>query len=89
MTAATGGALGVSDSRDLLRHADIALGQAKLDDLPFVWHVAEDDDAVRERLTLTARIRNALTNGEFSLHYQPIHDIQAPSPSRNIEWIRR
>ena len=33
VTAATGGALGVADSRDLLRHADIALGQAKLDDL--------------------------------------------------------
>ena len=88
MTAATGGALGVSDSRDLLRHADIALGQAKLDDLPFVWHVAEDDDAVRERLTLTARIRNALTNGEFSLHYQPIHDIQAGRVSGMEALIR-
>ncbi len=88
VTAATGGALGVSDSRDLLRHADIALGQAKLDDLPFVWHVAEDDDAVRERLTLTARIRNALTNGEFSLHYQPIHDIQAGRVSGMEALIR-
>jgi diguanylate cyclase (GGDEF)-like protein len=88
VTAAAGGALGVSDHRDLLRHADIALGQAKLDDLPFVWHVAEDDEHVRARLTLTARIRNALTNGEFSLHYQPILDIQEERVSGMEALIR-
>jgi PAS domain S-box-containing protein/diguanylate cyclase (GGDEF)-like protein len=90
VTAATGAALGASSSGsgDLLRHADIALGQAKLDDLPLVWHVAEDDEDVRARLTLTARIRNALTNGEFSLHYQPIHDIQAERVSGMEALIR-
>ncbi len=88
VNAATGAALGGADSSDLLRHADIALGQAKIDDLPLVWHVAEDDEDVRARLTLTARIRSALANGEFSLHYQPIQDLQAGRVSGMEALIR-
>jgi PAS domain S-box-containing protein/diguanylate cyclase (GGDEF)-like protein len=76
VNAACGGAIGSSDASDLLRHADIALGQATTDGAPLVWYEGEEEeDDARGRLTLTARIRSALANGEFSLYYQPVLDL--------------
>ena len=87
VNAASGGALGPSDASDLLRHADIALGQAKSEGMSLVWYEGEHEDA-RGRLTLTARIRSALANGEFSLYYQPVLDLTSDRVSGMEALIR-
>jgi diguanylate cyclase (GGDEF)-like protein/PAS domain S-box-containing protein len=74
VSATTGVAIGTPESGELLRHADVALGEAKRRGVPLAWYEGESDDA-RGRLTLTARIRTALAKGEFTLHYQPILDL--------------
>jgi diguanylate cyclase (GGDEF)-like protein/PAS domain S-box-containing protein len=76
MSASAGLAAGSSDTGELLRHADVALGDAKRRGLPLVWYAGERGDA-RGRLTLTARIRSALANGEFRLFYQPVADLHS------------
>jgi diguanylate cyclase (GGDEF)-like protein/PAS domain S-box-containing protein len=75
VSAATGVAIGAPDAAEMLRHADVALGEAKRHGQTLAWYAGECGDA-RGRLTLTARIRSALANDEFSLHYQPVLDLQ-------------
>jgi diguanylate cyclase (GGDEF)-like protein/PAS domain S-box-containing protein len=87
VSATSGAAIGASDAAELLRHADVALGLAKQGGSPLAWYAGEDEDA-RERLTLTARIRHALANGEMMLHYQPIHDLETGSTSGLEALIR-
>ena len=87
VSATSGAAIGTSDPAELLRHADVALGLAKGTGSPLAWYTGEDEDA-RERLTLTARIRHALANGEMMLHYQPIHDLETGSTSGVEALIR-
>jgi diguanylate cyclase (GGDEF)-like protein/PAS domain S-box-containing protein len=87
VSATTGVAIGVADATEILRHADVALGEAKRRGLTLAWYEGEHGDA-RGRLTLTARIRSALANGEFSLHYQPILDLQADHVSGVEALIR-
>jgi diguanylate cyclase (GGDEF)-like protein len=66
---------------DLLRDADIALYRAKLQGRG--RHEVFDDgmhaQAV-ERLQLDSRLRNALTNGEFELFFQPLLSLQSGMP---------
>ena len=88
VSATCGAAVGAADAAELLRHADVALGQATRLGNPLGWYAGERGDA-RGRLTLTARIRNALANGEFSLHYQPVKDVFAdrmPAVEALIRW---
>lgn len=61
------------DYINLLRHADMALSQAKSNRKDQV--VIYDDkmtDAVSQQSILTNQLRNAIQNNEFYLHYQPI-----------------
>jgi diguanylate cyclase (GGDEF)-like protein len=59
------------DAATLLRHADIAMYAAKESGGGYEVYEPALDRNGRERLTLTARLREALANGEFVLHYQP------------------
>lgn len=57
----------------LLRMADHALAEAKAaGGNTLVFHTLDDDPADAERLKLEADLYEAVRNGEFSLHFQPI-----------------
>jgi diguanylate cyclase (GGDEF)-like protein len=61
---------------DLVRRADTAMYRAKrAGRRGWVAYAAEDDDDREDRLTLTLRLRRALANEEFVLHYQPVVDV--------------
>jgi diguanylate cyclase (GGDEF)-like protein len=76
--ASIGIALGPRDgdcAAELIKHADAAMYAAKRAGRDaYAHHVAGDGDA-HGRLTLTARLRRALAEEEFLLHYQPVHDL--------------
>ncbi|MET0817294.1 MAG: EAL domain-containing protein, partial [Solirubrobacteraceae bacterium] len=76
--ASIGIALGPAQGQDagaLLRHADVAMYQAKRSGRSAsVLYRAQVEDH-RDKLTLTARLRRALAEDEFVLHYQPVHDL--------------
>ncbi len=64
-------------SSDALRHADIALYQAKRagrGGVQFYRHVLQDE--ARARLHIEEGLRQALVNHEMHLHYQPQFDAQ-------------
>jgi diguanylate cyclase (GGDEF)-like protein/PAS domain S-box-containing protein len=64
-----------ADAAELIKHADAAMYEAKRTGRDaYARHVANDEDA-HGRLTLTARLRRALAEEEFVLHYQPVHDL--------------
>jgi diguanylate cyclase (GGDEF)-like protein/PAS domain S-box-containing protein len=77
VSASIGIALSPRDARDavaLLAHADSAMYQAK-EVARGGWAVyAQAGRDPLERLSLAARLRRALSAGEFELHYQPIFD---------------
>jgi EAL domain-containing protein (putative c-di-GMP-specific phosphodiesterase class I) len=57
----------------LLRMADHALAEAKSSGgNTLVFHTVDDDPTDAERLKLEADLYEAVRNGEFSLHFQPI-----------------
>ncbi len=64
------------DAGALLRRADAAMYEAKQAgrDACAVYRT-DDQDHRRAQLTLGARLRRALAEEEFALHYQPIHDL--------------
>jgi len=60
----------------LLRHADLALSQARIsvgDEVRF--YSVEMNDDVHHRLTLVQGLKHALEGNEFIVHYQPVADI--------------
>ncbi len=59
-----------NSSSQLLRHADIAMYQAKRGGHAFVWYQQDLDENVPGRLVLTAELRSAIDNKQLSLHYQ-------------------
>ncbi|MCW3048122.1 MAG: hypothetical protein JWO74_2406 [Solirubrobacterales bacterium] len=62
-----------SDADTLLRHADQAMYQAKSAGRAGVRHyVAADEAKPIERLSMTTRLRRAIVDDEFVLHWQPI-----------------
>ncbi len=64
-----------TDADTLFKHADHAMYQAKRRGGGTVaFYEAEATDA-RERLSLTARLRRAIREGELRLHAQPIVDV--------------
>ena len=64
------------DADALLRHSDTAMYQAKrAGRAGHALYSPEGDDPL-ERLSLTARLRKSLDNGELELHYQPIYAIE-------------
>jgi len=61
----------------LLKNADMALDGAKADGRgTYRFFEAEMDKRMKERRDLEMDLRQALTNGEFELHYQPLVNLQ-------------
>jgi diguanylate cyclase (GGDEF)-like protein/PAS domain S-box-containing protein len=64
-----------SDAETLLKHADLAMYEAKrLGRNRAVAYRSELDMAVSQRLQLVSRLREALCNDEFQLAFQPLFD---------------
>lgn len=66
------------DVTQLLQNADLALYQAKSDGRG-TYRVFEPqmDESARARLSLERELRDALTNGCFEVHYQPLVDLSS------------
>jgi diguanylate cyclase (GGDEF)-like protein len=60
---------------DLLRHADVAMYQAKETRGAFARYRSDRDESNVNRMTLVADLRNAIAAGEFILHFQPQVDL--------------
>jgi diguanylate cyclase (GGDEF)-like protein len=73
-------AIGPSDGADadlLFKHADLALYRAKADGRNLSRFFEPEMDAqVQERRSLEMDLREALSEGQFHLHYQPLYDAQ-------------
>lgn len=64
-------AAGGGDVETLLRHADVAMYEAKIEHQPFaVYELTRDDNTVA-RLALLGDLRRGISRGELVLHYQP------------------
>jgi diguanylate cyclase (GGDEF)-like protein len=59
------------DVETLLRHADVAMYEAKAAHHPFARYEASRDDNNLSRLVLLGDLRRAIAGGELTLHYQP------------------
>lgn len=83
-----GGSIGIAmapddscDPNELFRLADLALYAAKEDQRgTFRLFERELDAKVKARTLLEAEIREAITNDEFELHYQPIYGLDPMKP---------
>jgi diguanylate cyclase (GGDEF)-like protein/PAS domain S-box-containing protein len=59
-------------AEELMTHADVALYRAKARQRGgFAFFTEEMDSAVRTRVELVGQLRNALSEGQLLLHYQP------------------
>ncbi|MFZ5482951.1 MAG: sensor domain-containing protein [Pseudomonadota bacterium] len=64
-----------TDAQQLLKHADIALAKAKEQGRNrFQVHGPEGAAVVEKRVRLEGSMYDAIQNGEFELHYQPLFD---------------
>jgi diguanylate cyclase (GGDEF)-like protein len=59
------------DVETLLRHADVAMYEAKAAHHPFAHYESSRDDNNLSRLVLLGDLRRAITTGELTLYYQP------------------
>jgi diguanylate cyclase (GGDEF)-like protein len=66
-----------ADAEALHRHADAAMYKAKNDGGGIACYEAGEAAAPLARLSLAARLRRAIDEGELELHYQPIYDMAA------------
>jgi diguanylate cyclase (GGDEF)-like protein len=64
------------DASTLLRHADVAMYEAKRGRLGHAVYASEGDHHSRDRLELAGEMRHALANDELTLHYQPVADLE-------------
>jgi diguanylate cyclase (GGDEF)-like protein/PAS domain S-box-containing protein len=72
-----------SDAETLLRNAEAALKRASSPGDRTVFFTREIGDRISERLSMETRIRRALANEEFVLHYQPKVDLD----TRKLEGL--
>ena len=63
------------DANTLLRHADVAMYEAKRGRTGHGVYASEGDHHSRDRLELAGEMRHALANDELTLHYQPVADL--------------
>lgn len=67
-----------TDMETLLRHADLAMYEAKRNgNGHFCFFSEEMNRLAHERLTLEAALRDALRRGQLQLHYQPLVDLRS------------
>ena len=59
------------DSKELLRHADVAMYVAKRRGNAFDYYEREHDQHTVRRLSMMSELRAAIENSGISLHYQP------------------
>jgi len=64
------------DAAELMRHADIAMYQAKTSRDRYDFYAHERDTNSRERLALAAELAVALSGDAIEVHYQPKADAQ-------------
>jgi diguanylate cyclase (GGDEF)-like protein/PAS domain S-box-containing protein len=64
------------DAGVLLRSAETALKKAKAEGEKFAFYTPHLSERLAERLSLESRMRSALENEEFILHYQPKVDLE-------------
>ena len=64
------------DGETLLRHADVAMYQAKANRSGTEFYVRERDGNTRGRLQMLGELRDALPAGQLVLHYQPKLDLR-------------
>ena len=89
--ASIGIAMGPGDgdtAAEILKHADAAMYQAKRDGRDSFALFSDDAGNARRKLTLTARLRRALAEEQFVLHYQPVHEL-ATGRLRGVEALVR
>ena len=72
----------------LLRHADVAMYQAKRAHSGHQVYRAENDRHSTRRLTLAAELRKAIDEGELELHFQPQTEV-ATGTVRGVEALVR
>ncbi|MEZ5406598.1 MAG: EAL domain-containing protein [Acidimicrobiales bacterium] len=74
VTASVGVAAAPDDggTRDeLIRAADVAMYEAKRNQLPVAWYSPERDPHTRDRLALIEELRSAIEQRAFTMHFQP------------------
>ncbi len=77
------------DIADLMRHADVAMYEAKASGRDKVHFFTEDlNRRAQERLNLESNLRHAIERGELALHYQPRVD-GATGQVRGVEALLR
>jgi len=93
LTASIGIAIFQDDGdseEQILKHADTAMYQSKVQGInTFHLFTESMNDAAQERLLVEQGLRNALVEGEFRIHYQPIIDIEtgrAMSYEALVRW---
>jgi diguanylate cyclase (GGDEF)-like protein len=64
-----------ADAGMLLRHADVAMYEAKRGRTGHEVYASEGDHHSRDRLELAGEVRRALAEDELALHYQPVADL--------------
>lgn len=84
-----------TDVETAMRHADVAMYEAKSQHLPFATYELTRDDNTVARLALLGDLRRAISGGDLLLHYQPkittsgeLHSVEAlvrwQHPSRGL-----
>jgi diguanylate cyclase (GGDEF)-like protein/PAS domain S-box-containing protein len=68
-----------TDADTLLRNAEAALKKVKRTGERYLFYAQEMTERVAENLTLESKLRRALENEEFVLHYQPKVDLETRS----------
>lgn len=76
------------DSRELLRHADVAMYAAKRHGGGFEYYDVVDDHHTVRRLGMLSALRAAIEAGEIAMHYQPQLDLKAGGVS-SVEALVR
>jgi diguanylate cyclase (GGDEF)-like protein len=64
------------DAGTLLRHADVAMYEAKRGRTGHEVYASEGDHHSRDRLELAGEVRRALAEDELGLHYQPVAELR-------------